>query len=173
MPIVIMFVLLFSQPSGAALFDLAPRDVPYFASDTAFTGQSGQHLLSEYRGHKVMLWLFSTWCHTCVAGIKVMQDNQVFWKQSGLIILAVRNRNNGGYPGLKMPDFIKKIAPQLLQEPNWVTGEASAEMAQQYNARQFPDIYYLIDEQGRVQTVSTAPTATLQKIKQFAGGISQ
>ena len=60
-----------------------------------------------------MLWLFSTWCHTCVASIKVMQEKQTDWKKTGLVILAIRNYNNGGYPGPDMSEFIQKFAPQI------------------------------------------------------------
>lgn len=117
-----------------------------------------------------MLWMFSTWCHTCVAGVQVMQEKQATWEKTGLVILAVRNHNNGGYPGADMSAFMQKVAPQLLNEKNWVIGEATAKMYQQLNAKKYPDIYFLIDEKGLVQTVSTAPTASLDKILNFAHG---
>jgi len=117
-----------------------------------------------------MLWMFSAWCHTCVASIKVMQEKQALRKKTGLVVLAIRNRDNDGYPGLRMPAFMQKFAPLLAQQRNWVAGEATAEMDQQLNARNFPDIYFLIDEKGRVQVVSTAPTATISKIQSFARG---
>lgn len=120
-----------------------------------------------------MLWLFSTWCHTCVAGVQVMQEQQATWEKSGLIILAIRNHNNGGYQGPDMPVFMQKIAPRMVNMNNWVTGEATEKMYHQLNAKKFPDIYFLIDEKGFVQVVSTAPTATMNKILNFARGASK
>jgi len=117
-----------------------------------------------------MLWLFSTWCHTCVASIKVMQEKQTDWKKTGLVILAIRNYNNGGYPGPDMSEFIQKFAPQIKNMNNWVIGEATEEMYHKLNARKFPDIYFLIDKKGFVQVVSTAPTATMNKILNFSRG---
>lgn len=168
----VLFVM-FTQSSSAGLFDLAPQELPYSMPDVRFISESKPHSLTEYKGRKVMLWLFSTWCHTCVAGVKVMQDNQAIWEKTGLVVLAVRNHNNGGYPGLDMPAFMKKIAPQLMNKKNWVIGEATAEMDQKINTKKFPDIYFLIDENGMVQNVSTAPTATLKQIIKFAQGGSQ
>lgn len=168
--ITMLLLLVFTQSSRAGLFDLASRDLPYAAPDVDFISDSKTHSLAQYKGRKVMLWLFSTWCHTCVAGVKVMQKNQAIWKQTGLTVLAIRNHNNGGYPGLEMPAFIKKIAPQLGNETNWVIGEATAAMDQKLNGKKFPDIYFLIDENGMIQKVSTAPPTTIKQIIKFARG---
>ena len=168
-----MLLLVLAQSSVAGFFDLSPRELPFSAPDVRFVSGTKTHALKEYKGHKAMLWLFSTWCHTCVASIRMMQEKQVVWKKTGLVILAVRNFNNDGSPGLDMPAFIQKFAPLLAKEKNWVAGEATAEMDRQFNARNFPDIYFLIDEKGFVQVVSTAPTATINKILNFARGVSK
>tara|TARA_R110002095_G_scaffold24802_2_gene25801 strand:- start:856 stop:1362 length:507 start_codon:yes stop_codon:yes gene_type:complete len=168
-----MFLLVLSQSASAGFFDLAPQPLPYAAPEVQFISQATPHNLSGYKGHKVMLWLFSTWCHTCVAGVQVMQEQQATWEKSGLIILAIRNHNNGGYQGPDMPVFMQKIAPRMVNMNNWVTGEATEKMYHQLNAKKFPDIYFLIDEKGFVQVVSTAPTATMNKILNFARGASK
>jgi len=74
-----------------------------------------------------------------------------------LVILALRNFDNGGYPGAGMPTFMQQIAPQVKGLDNWIIGEASKQMDQKLNEKKFPDIYFLIDEKGWVQTVNTAP----------------
>jgi len=120
-----------------------------------------------------MLWLFSTWCHTCVVSVKAMQEKQALWEKSGMIILALRNFDNGGYPGVDMPTFMRKFSPQLINLDNWIIGQASKQMDQKLNQRKFPDIYFLIDEKGWVRTVNTAPNISMDVILKFANGISQ
>ena len=159
------------QPLTAWAFNLSPQKLPFVVSDVSFTAQSKQHSLAEYKGKKVMLWLFSTWCHTCVASVKAMQKKQTTWKKSGIVIIALRNFDNGGYPGVDMPTYMRKFAPQLKNYDNWITGQASRKMDQILNQKKFPDIYFLIDEKGRVRTVNTAPNISMDVILKFAQGI--
>jgi len=166
-----MFALiLMSQSLAAWSFNLAPQKVPFAIPNVSFTSQSKQHSLSDYKGKKVILWLFSTWCHTCVASVKAMQKNQVLWNKTGLVILALRNYDNGGYPGVNMPAFMQKFAPKVKSLNNWVIGEASQQMDEKLNAKKFPDIYFLIDENGIVQSVNTAPNISMDIILKFANG---
>jgi len=46
-------------------------------------------------------------------------------------------------------------------------------MDKELNAKKFPDIYFLIDEQGNVQAVGTAPTVTMDTILKFAKGTAK
>lgn len=115
-----------------------------------------------------MLWLFSTWCHTCVAGVKALRKNQVTLEKNGLIILALRNYNNGGYPGVKMTTFMQKFAPQVKSYPNWIIGESSEKMYDTLNANKFPDVYFLINEKGEVESVDTAPNRNMKAIIKFS-----
>ncbi len=160
--------MLFTVTSTAWTFNLAPQPVPFSASDASFLIATKQHRLSEYKGRKVMLWLFSTWCHTCIASVKKLHQYQARLEKTGLLILAVRNFNNGGVAGLLMTDFIRKIQPEILQYKNWQLAEATAELDKMLNTRKFPDIYFLIDEQGVVQKVDTAPNIHMQSILHFA-----
>ncbi len=168
LPWLLTLLILWMSPSMADFFDLSPQALPYAVPDVQFISQAKTHSLAEYKGRKVMLWLFSTWCHTCVVGVKAMQEKQAIRDRTGLVVLAIRNYNNGGYSGPDISTFMKKVAPQLLNHKGWVNGEATKAMYQQMNAKRFPDIYYLIDKKGFVQVVSTAPTATMNKILKFA-----
>lgn len=167
----LLIFLLFITPSMTAWsLNLSPEKIPFSVLELQFISQSKQISLSQYKGKKVMLWLFSTWCHTCVASVKAMQKKQTIWNKNGLIVLALRNYENGGYPGVSMSAFMKKFGPQTLGFNNWVIGDASKKMDQKLNAKKFPDIYFLIDENGQVQYVDTAPNRTMKKILTFSNG---
>jgi len=149
---------------------LTDKTLPYMAPDVSFQATGKQHSLKEYRGRKVMLWMFSTWCHTCVAGVKALEKKQALLENQGLIILSIRNNNNGGYPGPDMLNFMKKFGPYALASNNWVLGESSADMYKQLNPVKYPDIYFLIDEKGMIQIVDTAPNLTMKSVLRFANG---
>ena len=167
----LLLFLLFITPSMATWsFNLSPEQLPFSVSELNFLSQSKSVPLSQYKGKKVMLWLFSTWCHTCVASVKAMQKKQTIWQKKGLIILALRNYENGGYPGVSMAAFLKRFGPQIPGFDNWIIGNASKEMDKKLNAKKFPDIYFLIDEEGLVQTVNTAPNRTMKIILNFING---
>lgn len=117
-----------------------------------------------------MLWLLSTWCPSCAAGLDALAEKQPQLEEAGLTVLALRNHKNGGFPGPSITEFMQEYGSSLAQAPNWVLGEASPEMAKRYNPRNYPDVYFLIDEEGMVQAVSTAPAATLDRIMRFAAG---
>jgi len=157
---------------GLAAWDLnlSEKALPYPAPEGLFVSQGKVLPIEKYRGHKVMLWLFSTWCHTCVVAAKSLEKNNAGLQKNGLTILALRNYKNGGNSGLSIEQFIEKFVPSMTQAENWVLGEASAQLDNAYNARHYADVYFLIDEQGMVQVVSTSPAATLSTIKKFIKG---
>jgi thiol-disulfide isomerase/thioredoxin len=156
-------------PSGRALAQ-GVGGLPVAAPDAPFTSRAGRHSIAEFKDRKIMLWLFSTWCSSCGVGMQALLEKQPQLRQAGLTILALKNYQNGGYPGPSLDDFVEQFGSSLRQAPNWIFGDASQKLATEYNARNYPDIYFLIDEQGMVQAVNGAPSATLDTIMSFATG---
>jgi len=139
------------------------------APEATFTTVEGKEVkLSEYRGEKVMFWFFATWCPSCIKAAQVLEEknNQL----NGMKIIALKTYGNAGYRGESVEQFAQKNAPQTFNYNNWIWGDASQEATQIYNSKNYPDIYYLIDENGIVRDVDGAPAATLNKIIQFAQG---
>lgn len=115
-----------------------------------------------------MIWLLSTWCGSCAAGLQAMSENAPDLEKTGLRVLVLRNYRNDGYPGLQIDAFVQKVLPGVVLPNNWILGQASAQMDDAYNHRHYPDIYFLIDRQGRVVDVNGAPSATMARIIAFA-----
>ena len=158
--------------AGMLLFaPLAPAatKLPVKAPPASFASGGKQIPLARYQGKKVMLWMFSTWCGSCAAAFEALVEQQPALAKAGLRVIALKNFQNGGYPGPALQDFLKRFGAPLLKAPNWTFGEVSAEMAARYNPRHYPDIYFLIDEKGMLQAVNGAPGATMSTIKKFAG----
>lgn len=138
------------------------------APDAPMQAGTQTRTLAQLHGHKVVLWLLSTWCHTCVAGVQALERHSELLKTQGVTVLVVRNFQNDGYPGMSIEQFGQKFAPKTLKKSNWIYAEASKELAQRYNPRHFPDLYYLIGADGVVRVVDTAPAATWATIERFA-----
>lgn len=140
------------------------------APDAPMQAGTQTRTLAQLHGHKVVLWLLSTWCHTCVAGVQALERHSELLKTQDVTVLVVRNFKNDGYPGMSIEQFGQKFAPKTLKKSNWIYAEASKELAQRYNPRHFPDLYYLIDAGGIVRVADTAPAATWATIARFAQG---
>ncbi|TAM24176.1 MAG: redoxin domain-containing protein [Candidimonas sp.] len=125
---------------------------------------------AQFQGHRTMLWLLSTWCASCAAGLQAMADKADPLEKAGLRVVILRNYQNGGYPGSGIRSFVNRVAPTLLKEPGWTFGDAPPQLDYAYNHKHYPDIYFLIDANGRIQTVDGAPAATMDKILRFARG---
>lgn len=159
----VMLVSLASASAIAATSPLAPV-VPY-------TTAGGRTLsTAQFKGHRTMLWLLSTWCGSCAAGLQAMADKAGPLEKSGLRVVILRNYQNGGYPGPAIRKFVDRVAPTLLQQPGWAFGDASPQLDYAYNHKHYPDIYFLIDANGRIQAVDGAPAATMDTILRFARG---
>ena len=139
------------------------------APDASFTTINGKEIkLSDYKGKRVLLWFFATWCPTCAQGAKFLENNN--GELNGLEIIAVKTYANAGYAGVSTKEFAQQNAPQSLNYNNWVWGDASKNAALTYNPKNYPDIYYLINKDGTVAKINGAPGATINDIVSFANG---
>ena len=143
------------------------------APDMAFTTMDGtQRRLSEFRGRPVMLWLFATWCPTCVYGTIAVAEKFDRIQQAGIQIIQLKLYNNLGYPGPSVEDFARRHAGSIPPSPDWLWGDASQEGSFTYDPRGYPDVYFLIDKDGVLQAVDVAPHATMDIILAFALKVS-
>ena len=143
------------------------------APDMAFTTMDGtQRRLSEFRGRPVMLWLFATWCPTCIYGTIAVAEKFDRLQQAGIQIIQLKLYNNVGYPGPSVEEFAKRHAGSIPPSPDWLWGTASREGSFTYDPRGYPDIYFLIDKDGVLQAVDVAPHATMDTILTFALKVS-
>jgi len=139
------------------------------APEATFTTIEGKEVsLSEYRGEKVMFWFLATWCPSCTSAAKSLERNND--RLNGMKVIALKTYGNAGYKGSSITAFAQRYAPNTLQYDNWNWGDASPQATSVYNSQNYPDIYFLIDENGILQGVDGAPAATKDKIIRFARG---
>ncbi len=162
-----------SLSSAASAQTPAALKIGALAPDMAFTTVDGtQRRLSEFRGRPVMLWLFATWCPTCIYGTIAVAEKFDRIQRSGIQIIQLKLYNNLGYPGPPVEDFARRHAGSIPPSPDWLWGAASREGSFTYDPRGYPDIYFLIDKDGVLQAVDVAPHATMDIILAFALSVS-
>jgi len=141
------------------------------APDASFKAGKKTIQLSRFQGKKRILWLFSTWCPSCAVGLQSLSKKQPELLKHGVYVIALRNYNNGGYPGLSgtINTFIKKFLknPELLKEKNWTFGEAGKALENKYNPHTYPDIFFLINKKGEIVRKGTSLGAQMDKIMSF------
>ena len=148
----------------------AQGGLPLKAPEASFSIEGREYSISEFENRRLMLWFLSTWCTSCIEALKALEQEKSKLEASGMQIVVLNNHENGGYPGPDIIDFINQYAASLSDAPNWMIGDASAEMGITYNPRRYPDVYFLIDETGMVVAVEGAPGVTLDIIMNFASG---
>lgn len=111
------------------------------APDATFTTVDGKsHTLAEFKGQKVMLWLLTTWCSSCIAGAQTLAGSNN--KLGNLTIIALETYGDAGYPGPSMEAFAQQYVPAMLSASSWQLGNASQEATSIYNPQNYPDIYF-------------------------------
>ena len=138
------------------------------APDFTITTIDGKTMsLSSLAADKpTVLYFFATWCPSCIKAAEVLEQNND--KLNGMKVISLKTFGNAGYGGPTIIEFGQKYSPNALNYDNWIWGDASQKATSIYNSQNYPDIYFLIDENGVLQAVDGAPAATLNKIITFA-----
>jgi hypothetical protein len=115
-----------------------------------------------------MVYLLATWCSSCQASLQTLISNAPTLQKDGLNIVALETYGDAGYSGPSMQQFISGTTNANSLPSNFYFGEASQSLTSSYNPDNTPDIYYLINPNGVIQTVNSTPSATMGSILQFA-----
>lgn len=158
-----------ASPAWAA--SMAPMNAPVPSQtrvgDAPFLTHGKRMNLQSFKGQPIMLWQVATWCKSCAAGLQTMAQNQTLIDASNLKIIVLRDYKNGGYPGDDMEKFVAANAPALLHDSHFIIGEDTEELFKLYNPHHYIDVYHLIEPNGHIAVMSSAPSVTFDKIEQF------
>ncbi|MFD2629061.1 peroxiredoxin family protein [Oceanobacillus kapialis] len=119
-------------------------DKGMLAPDFELTTLAGKQVkLSDYRGQRVMLNFWATWCPPCRAE---MPDMQKFQENKDVKILAVNLTKTESDPD-KVQEFIDKLNLSMT-----VPLDKESLVSDQYQIIAYPTTY-MIDSDGRIQSV--------------------
>ncbi len=134
-----------------------------------FTNIQGKPIsLSSFHGKKLMVYLLATWCSSCQASLQTLLSNATALQKYGLNIVTLETYGDAGYSGPSMQQFISDTTNAHSLPSNFYFGEAGQSLTSSYNPNNTPDIYYLINPNGVIQTVNSTPSTTIGSILQFA-----
>ncbi|WP_085992652.1 peroxiredoxin family protein [Oceanobacillus senegalensis] len=112
------------------------------APDFELTTLDGENVrLSDYRGKRVMINFWATWCPPCRAE---MPDMQKLYEKEDVVILAVNLRSTEKNDEVVI-DFVKEYG---LSFP--IPMDVENEVASMFEVNAYPTSY-LIDSEGRIQ----------------------
>jgi thiol-disulfide isomerase/thioredoxin len=94
--------------------------------------------LDQLKGKVVLLDFWATWCGPCIASIPHTNELQAKYKDKGLVVIGVCNKEGVE----KMGDVVKDKGIKYL-----VTADAAGKTDETYKVNSYPD-YYVIDRQG-------------------------
>jgi hypothetical protein len=115
--------------------------------------------LSDFRGHRVLLWFVTIGCSSCAIGAQLL--SQQYYSQlhnKGVIILTVQLYNNLGFDpeGSSINDWATQFGGA---SPGWLFGTSNQNTTYTYDPKALLDTYYTLDSQGRIMASGT-PLAT-------------
>ncbi|HLH70577.1 MAG TPA: redoxin domain-containing protein [Candidatus Dormibacteraeota bacterium] len=135
------------------------------APDGTFTTISGQtERVASLRGQPTLLWFVTTWCDSCQAGTRTMSAQLDALRATGVRVVELELYQDLGQPGPSLPSFVRTYAQTSGRDPSWTFGSASQELSQTYDPQSYLDIYYLLDEHGRIVYVNSSPSASMPEL---------
>ncbi|WP_077213635.1 peroxiredoxin family protein [Bacillus dakarensis] len=120
--------------------------VDYRAPDFTLKDMNGKVVsLEDYKGKKILLNFWATWCPPCREEMPHMQELYEEYKNDGFVVLAVNMVNTEKNP-VVVEDFVEEFQlsfPILLDE--------YGEVAYQYEVLSYPTSYF-IDTDGIIRS---------------------
>ena len=119
------------------------------------------------RGKRYVLWMVASWCSSCETGSGVVADHIAYLRERGVSVVEMRLANDLGSPGPGLQQFQKAVGMRA-NSPNWYWGELSDKQTLALDSKGFPDIYYLINADGKIAQIDGNPAGSWNTIASFA-----
>ena len=162
-----------TQPTASSDAPALPS-VGSKAPDGVFTTISGKTVsVASLRGKPTLLWFVTTWCSSCQASTETLAQNLSALGRDGVRVAEVELYDDLGTQGPTLQSFGQQYAGAAFRSPNWTWGVASEAMSQTYDPVGYLDIYYLLDAQGMIRYINSAPVETMPQIRNAVSQLSR
>lgn len=130
------------QKEGTTNSDQVGLEIGQIAPEFELTTLAGETVkLSDFRGQKVMINFWATWCPPCRAE---MPDMQKFHENKDVKILAVNLLETEAAPG-DVQDFVNELGLTFS-----ILLDKKSDVASQYKVAAYPSSF-MVDSNGRIQ----------------------
>ncbi len=171
-PIQTLGALTFSALALALPLDASAASQPLAVGDTipafSYRMRDGHQLSpAALRGHRYLLWMVASWCSSCEAGSGVVGQHIAYLRDRGISVVELRLANDLGAPGPGLQQFQKSVGTSA-NWPNWYWGGLNDKQTLALDPKGFPDIYYLVNADGKIARIDGNPAGTWDAIASFA-----
>lgn len=150
----------------------APIAVGKPAPEFSYRLLSGKTLTpAQLHGHKYILWVMGTWCPSCQAGSRVVAQHVAELKRNHVALVEMEAYKNLGADGPALAS-VKNDIGKAADAPNWYWGILNEEQTATIDPKSAMDVFYLVDEHGKVVAQGMAPGAHWGMIESFINGRS-
>ena len=121
--------------------------------------------ISYFRGEPVLIWFVATWCPSCAVGVYTLNNTISFFIDHHVTVIIVQLYNNLGYSGPNIIQFILESGGEYAYEHGYIIPAVSTyKLTKTYDPWGYPDIYYLINSNGKIVYINSEPTVTLHQL---------
>ncbi len=160
-----------SAPAAAS----APAPAP-MAPDGSFITISGTtDSVASLRGQPTMLWFIVTSCASCAASAPALAQHFRQLTAGGLRVVSLDLYSDlpGGTTGERqLASFAHATTGATATDPAWTWALASRSLSQAYDPAGIPDLYYLLDRDGRVAYEDSVPVSTMTTLLRHAAALT-
>lgn len=167
------FFQVFALPALLALVAQSALAVPAPIAVGKPAPQFTYHLLGgkvltpvQLRGRKYILWVMGTWCPSCQAGSQIVAKHIAELQRKHIALVEMEAYDNLGGNGPTLAS-VKSGIGKAADAPNWYWGILNEEQTAAIDPKNAMDVFYLVDEHGRVAAQNMAPGAHWDQIESF------
>lgn len=124
---------------------------------------------AQLRGHKYILWVMGTWCPSCQAGSQIAAQHIADLERRHVALVEMEAYDNLGGNGPTLAS-VKNGIGQATDAPIWYWGVLNEAQTATIDPKSLMDVFYFVDERGKVVAKGMAPGAHWDQVESFING---
>lgn len=121
---------------------------------------------AQLRGHKYILWVMGTWCPSCQAGSQIAAQHIGDLQRHHVALVEMEAHNNLGATGPSLLS-VKNGIGKATDASSWYWGVLSEEQTTSIDPKSLMDVFYLVDQHGKVIAQGMSLGAHWAQIESF------
>lgn len=166
-----------AAPVAAGSVSPATATVGGAAPPGSFTTVDGTTVdVASLRGTPTLLWFIAAGCSSCTASIPAVADHLAQLHADGVKVDVIDLYGDLG-SGPKGAAALRKLGTGLagsrFTDPTWTWGTSSENLSYRYDSNGAPDVYYLLDRDGKITYRNGVPISTMSQLLAHARAAAQ
>ena len=154
--------------TAAEAVSTQPAKVGAPAPAGEYADLAGQKVdVSSLRGKPTILWFIAAGCSSCTASIPALADHLAELKADGVQVKVIDlydDLGQGPKAAASLTRLGRGLAGKRFDDPTWQWGISSKELSFRYDQYGEPDVYYILDQTGKVTYQNGVPISTMDEL---------